>query len=229
MQDYIKAHLHDRITLSELSRAAGYSTAHAQRMFRELTGQPPFEYIRRLRLSQAALVLRDGESRVLDVALDFMFDSHEGFTRSFSREFGVCPAEYRKRPRPVRLFLPYPLIPYRPEGKGEKTMNEATKTIFVQVIERPARKVLLKRGVKARDYFGYCGEVGCDVWGVLVSVKEALYEPAGFWLPAKLRPEGTSEYVQGVELPSDWAGTVPEGFEVADFGPAMMMVFQGEP
>lgn len=45
------------------------------------------------------------------------------------------------------------------------------KTIFVQVVERPKRKVLLKRGIKATEYFAYCEEVGCDVWGMLSSVK----------------------------------------------------------
>jgi len=59
---------------------------------------------------------------------------------------------------------------------SEKTL---AKAVFVQVAERPERKVLLKRGVKAEDYFAYCEEVGCDVWPVLTSVKEALYEPIG--------------------------------------------------
>lgn len=107
--------------------------------------------------------------------------------------------------------------------------DNAMKTVFVQVIERPARKILLKRGIKAHEYFEYCEEVGCDVWGVLTSVKEALYEPVGLWLPASMRPANTSEYVQGVELPLDWNGIVPAGYELADFAPAMMMVFQGEP
>lgn len=230
MQDYILANAREKISANDLARAAGYSAWHAQRMFRELTGQPPFEYIRRLRLSQAALILRDKPSRVLDVALDFMFDSHEGFTRSFSKEFGVTPAKYRERPRPVKLFLPYPLPLRRKKHEGEDRMNDGTSaTIFVQVIERPARKILLKRARTAGEYFAYCEEVGCDVWGVLTSVKEALYEPVGLWLPAKMRPAGTSEYVQGVELPLDWNGPVPEGYELAEFGPAMMMIFQGEP
>ena len=230
MQDYILANVREKISAGDLARAAGYSAWHAQRIFRELTGQPPFEYIRRLRLSQAALTLRDKPARVLDVALDFMFDSHEGFTRSFSKEFGVSPAKYRERPRPVRLFLPYPLPLRQKQNEGENRMNEVTsKTIFVQVIERPARKILLKRAKTANEYFAYCGEVGCDVWGVLTSVKEALYEPVGLWLPAKMRPAGTSEYVQGVELPLDWSGPIPEGYELAEFGPAMMMIFQGEP
>jgi len=230
MQDYIIANVQDKITLRDLSRAAGYSAWHAGRMFRELTGQPPFEYIRRLRLSRAALELRDRPSRVLDVALDFMFDSHEGFTRSFSKEFGVTPARYRKEPRPVKLFLPYPLTLRQNEERGDETMNdENAKMIFVQAIERPARKILLRRAKTAHDYFAYCEEVGCDVWGILTSVKEALYEPVGLWLPEKLRPANTSEYVQGVELPLDWNGMIPEGFELAEFAPALMMVFQGAP
>ena len=105
----------------------------------------------------------------------------------------------------------------------------ATNTIFVQVIERPARKILIKRAQTASEYFAYCQEVGCDVWGILTSVKEALYEPIGMWLPPKLRPAKSSEYVQGVELPLNWSGAIPEGFELVEFGPALMMVFQGEP
>jgi len=205
MQDYILARVQEKISAGDLARAAGYSAWHAQRMFKELIGQPPFEYIRRLRLSRAALVLRDKPVKVLDVALDFMFDSHEGFTRSFSKEFGVTPAEYRKQPRPLKLFLPYPLPLRQKPEKGAPDMKEGTsKTIFVQVIERPARKILLKRARTARDYYAYCEEVGCDAWGVLTSVKEALYEPVGLWLPVKLRPAGTSEYVQGWNCP--WIG-----------------------
>lgn len=229
MQDYILANVQEKISAGDLARAAGYSAWHAQRMFKELTGQPPFEYIRKLRLSQATLVLRDNPVKVLDVALDFMFDSHEGFTRSFSREFGLSPASYRRNPRPVRLFLPYPLVQRPKKEQGVETMNTETKTVFVQVIQRPARKVLLKRAAKAGDYFAYCEEVGCDVWGILSSVKEALYEPVGLWLPKKLKPAGTSEYVQGVELPLDWPGAIPEGFELVEMDPAMMMIFQGEP
>jgi AraC family transcriptional regulator len=99
MQDYIRTHVHKKIAAEDLACAAGYSPWHAQRIFREMTGQSPFEYIRRLRLSQAAIVLRDKPSRIIDVALDFMFNSHEGFTRSFSKEFGITPANYRSQPR----------------------------------------------------------------------------------------------------------------------------------
>ena len=107
--------------------------------------------------------------------------------------------------------------------------NSQVKAIFVQVAERPRRKLLLKRGVKADEYFAYCEEVGCDVWGVLCSVKEALYEPVGLWLPRHLITPGTSVYVQGVELPMDYNKPIPEGYELMELPSCTMMVFQGEP
>lgn len=109
------------------------------------------------------------------------------------------------------------------------TKNAAVKAIFIQVVERPARKVMLKRGIRAKDYFAYCEEVGCDIWSVLTSVKEALYEPIGMWLPNHLIREGTSKYVQGVELPLDYSGSIPDGYDLIELPPCKMMIFQGEP
>lgn len=48
-------------------------------------------------------------------------------------------------------------------------------------------------------------------------------------MPEKFRRPGTSEYVQGVEVPLDYAGEIPEGFEVMELPPCKMMVFQGPP
>lgn len=235
VQRYIDAHLTDKITLKDLSDVSGYSQWHIDRIFKELIGKTPFDYIRSLRLSKAALYLRDSENKVkiIDVALDFVFDSHEGFTRAFTKEFGLAPKSYSKNPEPIPLFMTFPANQHHldPQKRSVKIMTEKKQAhaIFVQVIERPKRKAIIKRGIKATHYFEYCEEVGCDVWGVLTSVKEALYEPAGFWLPDHWIPQNTSKYVQGVEVPIDYSGTVPDGFELIDMPPCRMMVFQGEP
>ncbi len=231
MQHYINTHLNKPITLRLLAKAAGYSPYHSARIFKELTGKTPFEYIRRLRLSKAAVLLRDENVKVIDVALDFVFDSHEGFTRAFSKEFGVTPKTYTKNPKPVKLFMPYSIKDYYllKSGKEEKFMTESSKFIFVQVVERPERKLILKRGQKANHYFDYCEEVGCDVWGLLCSIKEALYEPIGMWLPKNLRPEGTSYYAQGVEVPLNYEGEIPDGFELIKLPACKMLIFQGSP
>ena len=103
------------------------------------------------------------------------------------------------------------------------------KSIFVQVVEKPARKVIIKRGKTATEYFTYCEEVGCDVWGLLCSMKSISGEPVCLWLPEHLIPEGTSQYVQGVEVPLDYDGQIPEGFDIIELPKCNYMMFQGEP
>lgn len=230
MQDYIERHIHEPITLHMLAQAAGYSPWHSARIFKELTGKTPFDYVRALRLSRAAVQLRDKDVKIIDVAFDFVFDSHEGFTRAFSRQFGMIPRHYQKNAPPLKLFMPARVRDYYQmlqEGEYSMSENANANTVFVQVVDRPARKLILKRGIKAKGYFDYCEEVGCDIWDVLCSVKEALYEPIGMWLPKNLIKPGTSVYAQGVEVPIDYSGEVPEGCEIIELAPCRMMVFQG--
>jgi AraC-like DNA-binding protein len=239
MKDYIEEHITEPITLRMLANSASYSPWHAERIFKELTGQTPFEYVRAVRLSRAAARLRDTDARIIDVAFDFVFGSHEGFTRAFSRQFGMTPQDYRKHAPLIKFLIPSQVRGYHLTlQKGANIMPEDCSTffvqvehrpIFVQVIDRPARKLILKRGAKARHYYEYCEEVGCEVWEVLTSIKEALYEPIGMWMPENLRKPGTSLYTQGVEVPADYAGEVPAGFELIDLPPCKMMVFQGPP
>lgn len=232
MQDYIESHITENITLSMLANAAGYSQWHSARIFKELTGKAPFEYIRSFRLTKAAIKLSDKNVRIVDVALEFVFDSHEGFTRAFSKKFGITPQDYRRNTQEIKLFMPDRIMDYYNKiKKGEDNMCSKSNpnTIFVQVIERPARKLILKRGLNATHYFEYCEEVGCDVWDILSGIKNALYEPIGMWLPENLRRPGTSLYAQGVEVPVDYAGDIPEGFEIIELPPCKMMIFQGQP
>lgn len=231
MQSFIEAHLTQPITLHMLAEAAGYSPWHAARIFKALTGKSPFEYIRLVRLSRAAVRLRDEDIRVVDVAFDFVFDSHEGFTRAFSKQFGVTPKDFAHTRRPIRYFLP-PTVRETPPAlqKGDQmSENQFSNTIFVQVVDRPARKLILKRGIQAADYYAYCEEVGCEVWDVLCGIKQALYEPIGMWLPENLRRPGSSTYAQGVEMPPEYAGPVPEGYELITLPACKMMIFQGQP
>ena len=104
-----------------------------------------------------------------------------------------------------------------------------TNNIFIQIIQKPARKVLCKRDVKAEDYFPYCEEVGCDVWGLLLSMDSLCGEPVSLWLPQQYKKPGTSTYVQGVEVAMDYDGSIPEGFDVIDLPEADYLMFQGEP
>ena len=107
-------------------------------------------------------------------------------------------------------------------------MNEV-KSVFVQIVEKPERKVIIKRGKTATEYFQHCEEVGCDVWGLLCSMKSISGEPVCLWLPKHLIKDGTSKYVQGVEVPVNFDGQIPEGFDIIELPKCKYMMFQGEP
>jgi AraC-like DNA-binding protein len=226
MQDYIEAHVFDIITPGVLSRISGYSPWYASRIFFQFLNMTPADYVRRLKLSKSALRLRDEKARVTDIAYDTGFESVDGYQRAFFREFGCNPGEYAANPVPIYLFHPYGVSPKQPD---KEISMEDVKTVFVQVVEKPARKVLIKRAIKATDYFAYCDEVGCDIWGLLESIKSPSGEPVCMWLPAKHIKPGTSEYVQGVEVSIDYAGPVPEGFDIIELGKAEYLLFRGEP
>ena len=226
MQDYIEAHLDANISMADLANVAKYSPWYSYRLFVDLLHMTPAVYIRRLRLSKSALRLRDEKVKIIDVAFDFGFESVDGYQRAFYKEFGCNPYEYSMHPIPIYLFKPYG-IKYA-NRKENKEMSEV-KNVFVQVIEKPERKVIIKRGKTAKHYFEYCNEVGCDVWGLLCSMKSICGEPVCLWLPQKYIAEGTSQYVQGVEVAMDYSGEIPEGFDVIELPKCKYMMFQGEP
>lgn len=227
MQDYISANIAEDITMAELSAAALYSPWYSYRIFREYTGQSPADYIRRLRLSESAIQLKKSGKRIADIAFELGFGSVDGYQRAFRREFGMNPGEYARNPVPVALFVPYG-VKFR-ELRKEDISMENVRNVFIQHIRKPARKVIIKRGVSAEDYFAYCSEVGCDVWGTLLSMDSMCGEPVCLWLPKRYIKPGTSVYVQGVEVPSDDCGSVPKGFDVIDLPECDYLMFQGEP
>ncbi|MDO5123486.1 MAG: AraC family transcriptional regulator [Eubacteriales bacterium] len=227
MQDYISEHLFDKITLCDLSNAAMYSPFYCARIFKEMTGLSPADYIRRLRLSRSALRLRDESCKVIDLAYETGYDSVDGYQRAFRNTFGCNPYEYAKSPIPISLFIPYG-VKFRKMWKEQKSV-ENIANVFIQVIEKPERKVIIKRGKTAKEYWSYCQEVGCDVWGILTSMKSLSAEPVCLWLPDEYRTQGTSEYVQGVEVETDYNGIIPDGFDVITLPASKYLMFQGEP
>ncbi len=227
MQDYIEKHQTDEIRLSDLARVSLFSPWYSYRLFRAHLGLTPAEYIRKCRLTQAAKQLKNGEVKVIDAAFDAGFSNVDTFTRAFYREFGLRPSNYLKHPVPVTFFVPYG-AKFR-ELRKENIDVSNIQPIFIQVIRKPERLCLIKRGRRAEDYFPYCEEVGCDVWGLLMSMHSLSGEPVSMWLPPKYKTPDTSTYVQGVEVENDYAGIVPDGFDTIRLPEATYLMFQGQP
>lgn len=92
---YVDDHIFEKTGLKELAGIAGYSPFYFSRIFAEEMGMPVTGYIRIRKLQYSIVSLLEG-AKVLDVAMLYAFDSHEGFTRAFSRLFGSTPGTVKK-------------------------------------------------------------------------------------------------------------------------------------
>ncbi len=126
---YIEAHLEEPLSPAQAAKEAHFSQFHFSRMFGILCGMPLGEYIRRRRLSRAALDLKRGEN-ALDVALKYGYSSGESFSRAFMKFHGVKPIE-AKRGAPVKNFAAIDLT-----AQGESTMSCEIKELPAKTLVR---------------------------------------------------------------------------------------------
>lgn len=94
--DYIEAHLTDDIDYEAAAREAASSSFHFQRMFSMLVGYTLGDYIRMRRLSLAADELHHTDKKIIDIALQYGYDTPESFSRAFTRFHGITPTEARR-------------------------------------------------------------------------------------------------------------------------------------
>jgi AraC-like DNA-binding protein/predicted transcriptional regulator YdeE len=93
--DFVEAHLEEDFETSEVTRHAGVSHWHFQRVFKALTHETLKGYIRGRRLANALVALHERRSPILEIALAAGFESQAAFTRAFKHAFGLTPARYR--------------------------------------------------------------------------------------------------------------------------------------
>ena len=94
--DFIGKHLDQELELDELCRVACFSKYHFHRLFTVYTGIPLMGYIKWLRLKRAAhQLIVHKEERIINIALDAGFESHESFTRAFKQACNLNPSEFR--------------------------------------------------------------------------------------------------------------------------------------
>ena len=89
--DWIDNNLDSRLDIETVSRRAGYSKWHLQRLFKEHTGSPLAEYIRAQKLQKSVERLAHSDELILNVAIALGFDSQQSFNRSFKRQYGQAP------------------------------------------------------------------------------------------------------------------------------------------
>ena len=122
---YIEEHLTDKIDYEQLGRIACCSSYHFQRMFAYMAGVPLSEYIRRRRMSLAAVDLQSKGIQVIDVAGKYGYSSPTAFNRAFQSIHGVAPSALKNEGVPVKSF---PSIKFKITIKGAEEMEYRIET-----------------------------------------------------------------------------------------------------
>ena len=140
--DYIEAHIADDLALADVSSATSYSPYHFGRLFSYIADMPLSEYIRRRKLTLAAMQLQSSEVKVIDLAILYGYDSADSFTRAFVKQHGVTPSAARKTGVHLTIFPP---LTFQIIIKGVQAMNwriEEKEAFEVFGIERTIKNVL---------------------------------------------------------------------------------------
>lgn len=106
VMQYIEENLENEIDEKEIAKQAYCSAYHFKRTFAFLAGISLQEYIRRRRLTRAALELRDSTIKVIDIAIKYGYNSPDAFTRAFQKLHGVTPTEARDDKQPLKTYPP---------------------------------------------------------------------------------------------------------------------------
>lgn len=104
MIDWVEENIEEDPALAKMADYVGYSEFYCSAKFHEYVGISYKEYIFRRKLSLAAESLLVTNARIIEVALQYGFSSHEAFTRAFKRVYGCSPNKYRLNKPDIPLF-----------------------------------------------------------------------------------------------------------------------------
>ncbi|WP_017186248.1 AraC family transcriptional regulator [Alkalibacillus haloalkaliphilus] len=140
--DYIEKHLDNEIDYSQVAQKAQCSEYHFKRMFSFLAGIPLSEYIRRRRMTLAAMELKSGSNKIIDIALKYGYSSPNSFARAFQQVHGFMPSEIKEQSYSLKS---YPKLTFQLTVRGVNEMD-------VRMIEKkPFSIVGIKQRMKVKD------------------------------------------------------------------------------
>lgn len=248
---YIKKNDSESLSLGHLSKESGYSEFYISKKFKEISGMQFRDYLRYRRLAFTLKELRDTESRILDVALQYGFSSHEAFTRSFKEAYGITPSEYRRHPVPVALrTIIKPFDCYLSEI-GVSHMENSEQKIKTYYVTIPAHKFLHIKNYESIGYWDFWQKQSlipgqdCEtICGLLDSIKGKLDDMGGSeansgngQIMAYINePDGRIcswgiplAECYGVRLPADYDGDIPPQMLLIDVPEGEYLVFEHGP
>lgn len=154
----MRLHLGEQLTLDLIAREAGSSSYHFSRLFNAYVGETPFEFLRRLRLITALLMLQeDPAASITEIALSIGYETSAAFNKIFRKTLDMSPTDFRNRGKDLQDEVVRTLS--RPRLVKEITMNLTPKC---DTVSRPLTHYLF---VEKRGPFA---EVAPPLWNHLM-------------------------------------------------------------
>ncbi|MCL2694130.1 MAG: AraC family transcriptional regulator [Oscillospiraceae bacterium] len=171
---HIEENLGGEIDFRQVARIACCSEYHFRRMFSFLSGMPLGEYIRSRRLTAAVSELSNTNKKIIDIALQFGYESPDAFSKAFQAMHGITPTQARKGGTPTQSFLP---LTFQLNIKGGYKMD-------CRIIEKSAFSII---GVSGRIPLIFSGvnPHTAEVWkklkqeDLLILTEYSVLEPKG--------------------------------------------------
>lgn len=140
----IEKHLTGKVDYDRLGRIACCSSYHFQRMFAYMAGVTLSEYIRRRKMSLAAVDLQNGNEKIIDIAEKYGYQSPTAFNRAFRSVHGIAPSAVKKEGVCVKS---YPPLVFQITVKGAQVMDyriETRESFRITGVSAPLEKEIEK-------------------------------------------------------------------------------------
>lgn len=198
--DYIEEHIAEDIKIEDLAETASLSLFYYQRLFSRLVKKPVREYIKLRRMAMVLEALQNKNNRILDIALEYGFGSHEAFTRAFKEVYGMTPEQYREKPVSLNRFDKPDLL------LGYTLIDEGVPLISEGLVLEMNRRVL----DKPVDFMGVIGYV--PIAGQLpVGESTGVDMPGEIWRRFHQEKGRIVRIPNGREIGVAYMGDAPEG------------------
>ncbi|MDR1301381.1 MAG: AraC family transcriptional regulator [Treponema sp.] len=226
MVRYIDAHIKEKLNVEKLAARAGFSPYHFCRVFQWEVGYSLMEYVRTRRLFYAASELASGK-RIVDIALDYGFETHSGFSKAFRRYFDCSPEKYR-----AHASFDIPKLPVLKKTKhyvhGGIVMEPKMLKKEALTLAGFALKTRTKNGENKREIPKFWQAYSADGRMEKLHHEAFLKSHTEYGVCFFENPEnGEFVYVIGVEVKEGSA--IPEGYHICTVPEALYAVFTTPP
>ena len=139
---YLNKQVESSHTLKELAEIAGISPFHFHRVYRAITGETPSGTIRRLRLARAAVMLKETQKPITEIAFDVGYESSQAFSKAFRETTGFSASGLRQAPRELESTI---------TALSSPPAQETRKALEVRLVSVEPYKVIAARHVGSQD------------------------------------------------------------------------------